>query len=161
MPQVAKTNYTHEALIDAIIANPEMTQREFASIFGYTESWLSIVMNSDAFQEKLAERKEEIVNPVLRATVMDRFKAVADRSMQNILQQLDLRPADTGLALKALNISARALGYGARPQNQQNVQVNIQPVAVVPAKSISSGDWMESFSPASAPLVLDNPGDAP
>lgn len=150
MPEISKINYTHDALIDAIIANPEMTQRQFAAVFGYTESWLSVVMNSDAFQEKLAERKEEIVNPILRASIEDRLKAVAQTSLDNILKQMTLQPADMKTATKALELSTRALGYGAKAP-QTAVQVNIAPVAVVPAKSVSSDEWMQSFRPGAAP----------
>lgn len=145
MPEILKTNYTHDALIDAILANPEMTQRQFAGIFGYSETWLSIVMNSDAFKEKLVERREEVVDPILKATIQDRLNAVANKSLDNILQSMHDKPADMKTATKALELTTRALGFGAK--TAPTVQLTIQPVAVVPAKSISSDDWMQSFNP--------------
>src|SRR5206468_207447 len=37
-----KLNYTHEDCIDAILANPAITQTELATRYGYTQSWISL-----------------------------------------------------------------------------------------------------------------------
>lgn len=158
MPAITRINYTHDALIDAIVTNPEKTQREFAAIFGYTESHLSIIMNSDAFQEKLCSRKEEIVNPILRATIEDRMKALVQRSTEILLDRLAIDP-DPRLALKALEVTSRSLGYGAKAP-QTSVQVNVAPVAVVPAKELSADAWMQSYSPGAAPQHTFDSTDA-
>ncbi len=154
MPELQRVRYSHDAMIDCIIANPAMSQREIAAIFGRTESWISIVFNSDSFKERLAERKEELVDPALRATFEEKLKALADKSFQVIMDKLQAQP-DAGLAVKALDLTTRALGYGAKqPQTQINFQQN---VAVVPAKAASTDEWMKTFSPSAAPRVVDIP----
>ena len=62
---IQRVKYTHDALIDMIIANPAVSQGQLATAFGYTQGWLSRVMNSDAFQARLAARKMEVVDPQL------------------------------------------------------------------------------------------------
>lgn len=156
MPLIQKVSYTHDAMIDLIIANPNISQGEIAAAFGYTEPWVSIIFNSDAFKERLAERKSELVDPVIRATLEEKFKALADLGTQVVLEKL-AATRDPKLGLRALEITSKALGYGAKAPAQTAVQVNVQPVAVVPAKELSSSDWVRSFAPAGAPAVIDFP----
>lgn len=84
-----KINYTHKALIDMMVAHPELSQREMARTFGYTEAWLSTVICSDAFQGMLAQRREEIVDPLLRLTVEERFKALVNRSFEILMEKME------------------------------------------------------------------------
>lgn len=113
---IAKVAYSHAAMIDLIIANPGISQNALANYFGYTPSWISQVISSDAFQGALAKRREEIVDPLLMATVKEHFDALVLRSL-DILQQKLNRPAleiPDNLALRALEIGSRAAGYGAK-----------------------------------------------
>lgn len=115
-PVIAKVAYSHAAMIDLIIANPGISQNALANYFGYTPSWISQVISSDTFQGALAKRREEIVDPVLMATVKENFDALVLRSL-DILQQKLNRPAleiPDNLALRALEIGSRAAGYGAK-----------------------------------------------
>ena len=52
-----------------------------AKAFGFTPAWVSIVVNSDAFQTRLAARKDELVDPTLRLTLNERFNALVVRSL--------------------------------------------------------------------------------
>lgn len=114
---IQKTRYTHDALVDAILANPAVSQNELAVTFGYSPAWVSRVMSSDAFQAKFSERAAEMVDPVIRETIETRFKALVTRSLE-ILEEKLSKPTVSipdNLALRALELSSRALGYGARP----------------------------------------------
>ncbi len=53
-------NFRHEAIIDMMIAAPIMTKGEIALHLGYTQAWISTLIQSDAFQMRLAERREAI-----------------------------------------------------------------------------------------------------
>lgn len=113
---IQKVNYSHDAMIDMIIANPAASQGSIALAFGYSQSWVSQVMASDAFQARMAERKDELVDPTIRATVEDRFKGLVLRSMEILKEKLD-QPSDKipdNLALRTLELASRAAGYGAR-----------------------------------------------
>jgi hypothetical protein len=132
--------YTHNAMIDLIIQNPWIKQYEIADHFGYTQGWVSQVFSSDSFQARLAERKEELVDPAIRATVEERFKALVLQSLEVLKKKLESPAVSDELALGALNGAAKALGYGARAplQIQQNFVVQ------VPAKASSSNEWVSA-----------------
>lgn len=141
---IQKVRYSHDAMIDMIVANPWISQGELARNFGYTEGWVSQVIASDAFQARLAERKNELVDPHLRATIEERFKGLVVRSIEILMRKLE-EPAtkiSDELAIKALEVASRAAGYGAK-----NTQVAVQQnfVVQVPAKSASSADWEKAY----------------
>lgn len=132
---VARVSYTHDAMVDAIIANPVISQNELAAYFGYTPSWVSQIMASDSFQARLAERTADLVDPTLRASVQERFKALVTRSMAILMEKLD-RPASSipdNLAIRSLELGSRALGYGAKdiapPPTQVNMHVHLENLA--------------------------------
>jgi hypothetical protein len=124
-----KLRYTHEAMVDILVAHPVISQNELATAFGYTPSWISTVLSSDAFKERLAARRDEVVNPVLLATVEERFEAVTKRSLEVLQEKLAL-PADMisdQLVLQAAALGARGMGKGGFGGGgaQVNVQVNV------------------------------------
>ena len=111
-PALKKLRYTHDAMIDEIIVNPSVSQGEIAQRFGFTETWVSIVINSDAFQEKLAERKAQLVDPKISASVEDRLAGIAARSLDRIAEKLD---SPTAGNIKIMELVAIAkLGVGDR-----------------------------------------------
>ena len=145
---IQRVRYTHDALIDMIIANPATSQGELAKMFGYTQGWLSRVMNSDAFQARLALRKEEVVDPQLVLSIDEKLKALASKSLDVVLDKLAVtQNPDT--ALKALEITSKALGYGARQQNL-NVQQNF--VVALPPKAANATEWAAVHGPG---VVID------
>ena len=135
---IQRVKYTHDALIDMIIANPAVSQGQLATAFGYTQGWLSRVMNSDAFQARLAARKMEVVDPQLVLSIDEKLRALASKSLDVVLDKLAVtQNPDT--ALKALEVTSKALGYGARQQNL-NVQQNF--VVALPSKAASAEEWV-------------------
>jgi len=123
---IQRVNYSHDGLINLILANRGISQNELAARMGYSASWISQVMSSDAFQARLLERAQEIEDPTLRATIEDGLKGMLNRSMEILKEKLKGEPAaiPDNLALRTLELSTRALGYGAREQTVA-VQVNI------------------------------------
>lgn len=150
--RLQKVRYSHEAMIDVILAEPTITQNELAARFGHSVSWISIVMGSDAFQAALAKRRDDIVDPFLIATVEERLRGLATQSLTVIAENLEkTRSAD--LAIKALDISTKALGFGARNANQSAVQNNF--VIQLPPKMASSSEWAQAHSPGAANTIID------
>jgi hypothetical protein len=112
MGNLAKVNYSHTDMIDFIIANPGISQGALAARYGYTQSWISNVMASDAWQYAMAARREQIVDPTLVATVEQRFRGLTLQSL-NRLQEILERPAcPANVVLKAVELGAKALGMG-------------------------------------------------
>lgn len=115
-PKIARVHYTHAAMIDYILAHPGVHQNHLAAHFGYTPSWISTIMHSDAFQAAFALRSQEVVDPALRATVEEQFRGIALRAADIIREKLD-KPAHQvpdQLALRAYELSTRAAGYGVK-----------------------------------------------
>jgi hypothetical protein len=138
--RLQKVHYTHEAMIDVILQDPTIKQKELAKIFDRSESWLSIVMGSDAFQGALAKRRDDLVNPELTATLEDRYRGLADQSLRVLSEKLETSK-NTDLALKSLEISGKALGFGARgPQTVTNTQY----VVALPPKAATPEAWLKS-----------------
>lgn len=119
---IAKVRYTHDGMIDLIIANPSISQNELAAHFGYSASWISQIIASDAFQARLAERRDEIVDPAIRASVEEQFRGLVFRSL-DILRTKLARPAEAipdNLVLRTVEIAAKVAGYGIREDAPSN-----------------------------------------
>lgn len=108
----AKVRYSHVDMIDFLIANPGVSQGTIALRYGYSQSWVSQVMNSDAFQAALAARREELVDPGLLVTINDRFKALTVRSLERLQEALEAPQVKPEIALRAAELGAKSLGIG-------------------------------------------------
>jgi NADPH:quinone reductase-like Zn-dependent oxidoreductase len=149
---VARVNYTHDAMIDLIIANPAITQNELARHFGYSVPWLSRIRNSDAFLARLAERKKDIVDPGVIASVEEKLRNIVDKSAEIILNKLETTQS-ADLAFKALELGGKLAGYGAR---QTGPVVNNNFVVALPPKAQSEQGWAAAHDPN----VIDMPPKA-
>lgn len=119
--QIDRISYTHDAVIDFIIANPSASQGNIASTFGYTPAWMSTIINSDAFQARLRARRGEIVDPALLATVNDRFKNVLSRSLEKLADLLETPSPPPNVILKAVELGARGMDVGGFGRAQVNL----------------------------------------
>ncbi len=145
---IAKVNYTHDAMIDLIIARPGISQGEIAKHFGMNPGWISRVINSDAFQVRLAERKGELVDPVIVAGLEDKLRHAADLSLSRLVEKMESKPASTAgdTELQVLALSTKALGMGARDRSGGNTN-NVQFVVTLPPKAPSQEAWIEAHNP--------------
>lgn len=136
---IDRVKYSHDAMIDMIIANPRISQNQLAEYFHYSVGWVSRIFCSDAFQARLATRRGEIVIPGLLASFEERLKLLATKSIDLVMAKLEEEPVpnpvtgemvggpDMPTVFKALEIGTKALGYGARQTNvaiQNNLTVN-------------------------------------
>lgn len=106
---LVKLNYTHEAMIDLILQEPTVTTRELAEVFGLTPGWIARVISSDSFQARLAERKAQVIDPVIAHTIRERVQGVATQSIA-IIQEKLASEESASYALEALGVAAMALG---------------------------------------------------
>lgn len=158
--RLQRTHYSHEAMIDLIVAEPTISQNQLAAKFGYTVPWISRVMGSDAFQGALAKRREEITDPFLIATVEERLRGLATQALDVIADKLQITQ-NADIALKALDISVKALGFGARERHSGPTQNNF--IVQMPGKAVSAESWAEAYTPgatnspqpANLPSIID------
>jgi hypothetical protein len=134
---VARVSYTHDAFIDLMIAQPMISKGDLAKHFGYTLAWVSRVTNSEAFHARLAQRKSDIVDPSLIMSIEERLRAVTSQSLDIVMEKLEAAPS-LDSAMKVLEMSTKALGYGAR---QANVAVQQNFVVAMPQKVQNAHDW--------------------
>lgn len=146
---IAKCRYTHDAMIDLIIGQPTIKQNDLAAIFDRSPGWVSVILATDAFKARLEERRKELIDPSIVASIQERLTAIAEYSLQGVLERLShpgLKPTDDFL-LKSAEFSTKALGYGARISGGGDTNVAV--VVQVPAKSPSATEWVVQHAPSS------------
>ena len=119
-PEIEKVRYTHMAMIDLMIADPGISQGSIAQHFGYTQSWVCTVMNSDAFQSMLASRRAELVDPAIMVSIEEKFKALASVSVEKLIEYVN-RPVvaiDPEILVKAAALGAKTMNLGGHKTSQ-------------------------------------------
>lgn len=111
MGNLKKIRYTHDSMIDLIIAEPWISQNHLAAHFGYSPAWISNIFASDAFQARLAERRKEVIDPTLIATIEERVKGLTLQAFDVLQQKLSNNPSDN-VALRAAELGVKAMGLG-------------------------------------------------
>lgn len=124
-----KSSFSYEQLADTLILNPRISGKELSKLFGYTETWISIVMNSDAFRVVMQRRKGDLVDPILRASIEDHYKALAARSCHVLMEKLSapVQVISDDLALRAAALGAQM--FKAAPPVQQAPESSIDKLA--------------------------------
>jgi hypothetical protein len=110
----------HEALLEFIIANPRASGAETALYFNVSESWLSIVKNSDAFRELWATRRPEHFSRV-SANVSERLTALAEVTLDKLTDRVekDVREGTATVASlrETAEMTLKAMGFGNKSFN--------------------------------------------
>jgi len=94
--------WTHELAIDLMLEHPDWGQAELGEYFGHTQTWICMIVGSDAFQAKLAERRAEILNPEVVAEIEERFRALANHSIARLHKKLENPNASDNLVLMSV-----------------------------------------------------------
>jgi hypothetical protein len=117
--QLKGLKYSHFEMIDAIIKKPAIKNIELAEMFGFTPQWISRIICSDSFQARLAQRKLDLIDPELSATVNARVKSTALRSLDIVNRKLD--------ANESASLALETLGLVAKLAAEYNVELPQQP----------------------------------
>lgn len=144
--QIQKVSFTHDAVIDVLVAQPHLSQRELAAMFGYTPTGMGIICRSDSFKARLEARKDALIDPLVRQSIEDRLTHLAHASLDVLQKKLETSD-DPRLALATLEAAQKSSAFGAR--QQVTMQNNF--VVHVPGPAASSADWSSKFAPRAAP----------
>ena len=111
---IQKLRYSHEAMIDLLITEPWISQNELADRFNMSASWISTIICSDLFQAKLAERRDQLVDPEIRMSLKTQFEGLLSRSMDILRTKLSASPESVPdqLAVQVAKMAGQSLGLG-------------------------------------------------
>lgn len=115
--------YTPQRMVQLIVDNPEWSLAQLAKHFHRPANWMYLVLATDEFQAALQRRRNEIGNPHITATIEERFRAVALRSSEVLLEEIGKPKVDPTILSKAADVSVKALGLG----NPKNVEQPREP----------------------------------
>lgn len=142
-PTLKRVRVKHDAIMDFMLANPVLRMREVAEHFGVSQSWLSTVVHSDAFQEQLRAKQEKLFGATvlpLREQVLG-LAALAVDKLSEAVESADPEGdreyvADvTEMALKAAGMGPSKLpGTPVVQQNQQNNYYMVDAEALAEAR---------------------------
>lgn len=117
--------YRYEAVIDYMIANPNMTRGEIAEALGYTPAWFSTFTSSSAFRARYAFRRGEYVER-LEDGVHAQVLEIAKKGAERVIGELDKGDeCDPMFALDAQTRALKALGFAAPPSKSTVINNNV------------------------------------
>src|SRR5712664_2297763 len=96
-PTIKSLNFSHEAIIRWMLENPEKTLGECARSFNYTQSWLSIIIHSDAFQAKFHELNGN-ADALVVADIPAKMRGVASMALEGLADQVEAAVQDRTIA---------------------------------------------------------------
>jgi len=120
MSEIQTLSIRHEAIMDYLMANPTVRLMDVAKAFKVTQGWLSQIIHSDAFQQKLSEKQ----NVVFHDTVLplrEKMVLVAHQALDRLAETLPMETETRTVAQVAEGVLDR-LGFGTK--NQPPVQVH-------------------------------------
>jgi hypothetical protein len=153
MAEIQTVSHMHEQIMNWLLLNPGVSQKVCAAKFGITESWLSSVIHSDAFQAKFKEKQTEVFGMVVQ-TVPEKLTALADIVCDKLGEALE-KTNDKDFTLDAFDIILSKAGYGAKG-NGLNAQNNTLNVTVVSSDTLAAArqSMLEGRIPA-VPRTID------
>lgn len=137
----AKIRDWMNSLADVMIQKPQLTQKELAAYFGYSEVWIGVVIRSDAFKEMMAARRE-VHAGLVSATVIEKVEALAHQTIEEMSRQISEKPQPLDKVREVADLALKSLGFGA-PRGgvgvpglapQQTVNIVIDQAALASAR---------------------------
>lgn len=162
--ELQSISHVHEAVMNWMIANPQLSMAECARQFGYTQSWLSTMVHSNLFQARLKEKQDHVFAN-LAGTLNEKLAAGADIGVTKLIEKLETSE-DPKFIKETTNMMLDKLGFGAATKVAGAGQVNAGPVQnnfymasqedLQRARGRIAGGVLP---PASAPAELAPPSD--
>lgn len=99
--------------MDWMLENPQATLGDCARAMNVTQSYLSVVINSDAFKDRFNARREEH-NAGVSKSVIERVEELAGTALEVLNERIAAERANVGLGAvtDAAEIALKALGFG-------------------------------------------------
>lgn len=82
-PEILSLSNRHEAILEALVANPHRTHGDIARMMGYTDAWFSIIYHSDAFQARYRERMAGVYDET-QETIRAKLEGIAHIALDKL-----------------------------------------------------------------------------
>lgn len=141
--QVLRLSHKHQEILHYMIANPAEKLGDVALRYGVTPAWLSTLVHSDAFQEELRKKQDEVFHPAM-VGVHDRLTGVAHLLIDKMEEMVENNKFTPGQVLEASDSVLDRLGYGTKGAGAPAGGVTINNYASVPAGAVAQARerWM-------------------
>lgn len=124
--QIQKVSHKHEAIVRWLVENPEEPLHKCAKEFGVQRAWLSVIIHSDVFQERLREAHGEVFSETT-LKLREKLSGVAHRAVDKLAEKVEdtqdgnylLKVADTAMKHLA-GPSTNGVGEAAVGNTQNN-----------------------------------------
>jgi hypothetical protein len=113
---------SHKAIAEFMCEHPLASLGEIAVWAGYSYSYTSIIINSDAFRAYLTSLEDDVRKDVLLPHLRDRLQGAANLAVERLAEKLAVEQS-TQVLTDSTEVLLRALGYGAP---KTTVTVNTQ-----------------------------------
>lgn len=147
---IQKVSLSHEIVMDIMLARPMASLAELQKATGYTPGWLSRMIASDIFQARLKDRRQELTDPIIRSSLMERLKAVGIRSCEALLDKMDHdKNIPYKVALEGAQLAVKLAGIEVAARRPQPI-----PAGHVPVFNLT---LTQQVAPTGLPLMLSGP----
>ncbi len=139
--QLKSISATHENIMNWLILNRGSNLSKCAAQFGITQSWLSTLIHSDAFQGRFKEKQKE-VGIYVASSVPEKLSALSDVAIEKLSQELE-NSDNPKFILDSFDKILHKAGYAPASAKNPNPagQLNITNATV---NVVSSGDLAEA-----------------
>ena len=125
--------HRHEAIMETMLVYPEIPLKELAVAFNVSQSWLSTVIHSDAFQARFEQLRSEKRERTL-FTIEEKMLGLAHAAIEKLGEKLEETESPEFVKSTAESVLDR-LGYGTKAQGGITInpgngsEVHITPVS--------------------------------
>lgn len=125
--QIKTIAIRHDAILDFILVNPAVPLSVVAANFGVTQSWLSIIVHSDCFQLRLAEKQDELFGTTI-IPLREKLLGIAHMAVEKLGNAIE-NNVDPDFTKDSTDMVLKNLGFGRQSSspdrpNPTNVQQN-------------------------------------
>lgn len=111
--QVLRLSNKHQAILEYMVANPNEKLRDVAAVFDVTQPWLSTIVHSDAFQEALRKKRDEVFHPAA-LSLQEKLTGMAHLVLDKLADEIDNDKVSAPVLLETSNSVLDRLGYGTK-----------------------------------------------
>lgn len=112
---VAKLTHRHRAIMEYMIANPEVPMADIAKLFNVTLPWLSSLVHSELFQMELSYLQDVAFSDVV-VSIKDRLNNLAHTSLKRLQERLEVGAVTNDTLVDVSELALKSLGFGPKPQ---------------------------------------------